>query len=205
MKIGIDIDGTITTPYYWLEFFNKHFNKSLEGKDIKSYEYYPELDITKEEFIRFRSENLEKIHNLADLRLDAAAYINLLYFEDMDTHIITAREEKLTPLTKKWLQKNGVVYKGLYHLGTTAKTNLALQLELDVFIEDRFETAMDMVNCKIPTILFNTHYNQLGHHPMIYRVNTWKEAYNILKSIDLKKKDENIASEFIQAKSSSQK
>lgn len=30
LNICIDIDGTVTEPYYWLNIFNKHFKKNIK-------------------------------------------------------------------------------------------------------------------------------------------------------------------------------
>ncbi len=37
LNICIDIDGTITEPYYWLEISNKYFKKNIKPEDITVY------------------------------------------------------------------------------------------------------------------------------------------------------------------------
>lgn len=184
MRIGIDIDRTITTPFYWLDFYNHHLRKELKPKEIKTYDHHIAFDMTLEAFEQFRSENIQEIHNLALPRNEAIHYVNQLFFKYQETHIITAREEMLSELTQQWLNRHNMNYKALYHLGSTNKYQLALDLSLDVFIEDRLETAKDMIKRQIPTILFNTPYNQGFHHPNLYRVNTWREAYDIICILD---------------------
>ena len=187
MKIGIDIDGTITTPYYWLDFFNENLNRDLKVEDIKHYDHYKDFKITEKEFIDFRNEYLKEIHLLAVPRSEAVHYVNRLFHENESTYLITARENELTLLTKSWLNDNGIKSSDLYHLGSTKKTKLALSLKLDVFLEDRYETALNMALAGIPTILFNTTYNQEGNHPLIYRVDTWEEAFLEVENLKLKK------------------
>jgi uncharacterized HAD superfamily protein len=34
LNICIDIDGTITEAYYWLDLCNQYFNKKIEKKEV---------------------------------------------------------------------------------------------------------------------------------------------------------------------------
>lgn len=190
MKIGIDIDGTITTPFYWLDFYNKNLNKNMKPKDITTYDHHLSFGISLHAFNTFRNNHLEEIHDLALPRHEATLYVNRLFFEFQDIHIITAREEKLERLTRKWLDKYKINYLSLHHLGSTEKLSTAIQLNLDVIIEDRLETALEMIKWQIPTILFNTPYNEGLEHPLLYRVNTWAEAYAVIKKMSKIKKPE---------------
>lgn len=183
MKIGIDIDGTITTPFYWLDFYNKHLKKDIKPKEINTYDHHLAFDISLNTFNRFRNKHLEEIHHLAVPRNQASFYMNKLFFDQHMLHLITAREPELKDLTASWLDKYHFNYHSLYHLGSTQKTQLALKLGLDVFIEDRLETALSMIEWQIPTILFNTPYNDGFSHPLLMRVDTWDEAFKILDSM----------------------
>lgn len=192
MKIGIDIDGTITTPFYWLDFYNKKLNTNLKPKDINTYEHQLAFGITLRDFNTFRNKYLKEIHKLAHPRYDASRYINQLFFQHHDIFIITAREKKLQPLTHKWLQDYKILYKSLHHLGSTEKTGLALEKSINIFLEDRLETAIDMIKRQIPTILFNTPYNQGYEHPLLIRVDNWQQAYQVIQAIDKKNKSQEL-------------
>lgn len=196
MKIGIDIDGTITTPFYWLDFYNEHLGTKMKPKDITTYDHHLSFGISLKSFNTFRNNHIETIHNLALPRNEAARYVNQLFFEYQDIHIITAREKELEPLTKAWLYKYKLNYLSLHHLGSTEKLGTAIQLGLNVIIEDRLETAMEMIKWQIPTILFNTPYNEGLEHPLLYRVNTWAEAYLAIKDISKKIKKPETSSSF---------
>lgn len=188
MKIGIDIDGTITTPFYFLDFYNKHFNTSIRPKDMKTYDHHKVFNVSSDDFLAFRKRYLNKIHRLALPRNKACTYVNRLFFEGHQLSIITARERLLENLSKEWLLEHNFEYSDIHHLGSYNKVSTAIKLNLDIFIEDRLETAQDMIAWGIPTILFNTPYNQGYYHPSLYRVDTWKEAYTVLQEMMLEKK-----------------
>lgn len=40
LNICIDIDGTITDPYYWLDFANSYFNLNVTKDMVTQYELY---------------------------------------------------------------------------------------------------------------------------------------------------------------------
>ncbi|MBN2794626.1 MAG: hypothetical protein JXR88_04415 [Clostridia bacterium] len=187
MKIGIDIDGTITTPFYWLDFYNLHLNKNVKPKDITTYDHHIPFGITLQEFKRFRDENLFEIHNLAVPRNACEFYMRMLFFDNHELSLITAREKELETLTNKWLMKYNLYFHQVYHLGHTEKAHLALHLNLDVFIEDRLETAIALIQYQIPVILFTTPYNQGYKHPLLFRVNSWQEVYQIIKTFKSKR------------------
>jgi uncharacterized HAD superfamily protein len=184
MRLGIDIDGTITTAYYWLDFFNKHFGTSLIPQDVLHYEHHIDLGISLEAFKQFRNENLVAIHRLAEPRDGAVNLVNRLQEDGHETYLITAREKSLRLLTQSWLKEEAIRYSKLFHLGSTEKVELAKRLGVELFLEDRYETALAMATSGIPTLLFNTHYNQAKEHPLIVRVDDWDEAYAFIDKLE---------------------
>lgn len=185
MRIGIDIDGTITTPFYWLDFYNQYFKRSINAEDITSAEHHIAFQLDRTTFDSFRSQYLFTIHELAKPRPLVKYHMNSLYFEGHQLIIVTARETALEATSQNWLEKHDLLYHDMYHLGSVKKLQLALKLNLDLFLEDRLETALALVKWHIPVILFNTPYNQGMHHPMIFRVDSWKEAYQRVQRLNL--------------------
>jgi len=202
MRIGIDIDGTITTPFYWLAFFNEKLGTSLTEKDIRHYDHHLDFGLSLAEFQSLRKTYLKEIHQLALPRPGAKEFVNRLFFENDQSFIITAREKSLAPLTQFWLKKEDFLYNNLYTLGSTRKTTLARSLDIEVFFEDRLETALEMAEAGIPTILFDTPYNQAPPAAGIHRVTTWPQAYEafkILKSKNEKSLDRQLKKKLHQA------
>ncbi|OPL08099.1 MAG: hypothetical protein AVO33_02070 [delta proteobacterium ML8_F1] len=182
MHIGIDIDGTITTPFYWLDFFNQKLGTSLSEKEITHYDHHLDFGIEAAAFQTLRKDHLKTIHRLAEPRPGAKDFVNRLFFENDQTFIITAREASLATLTQFWLKKEDFLYTALYTLGSTEKRFLAARLGIDLFFEDRLETALGLSAAGIPTVLFDTPYNQAPPHPGIHRVKTWEEAYRVYRT-----------------------
>ncbi len=183
MRIGIDIDGTITTAYYWLEFFNNHLGTSLRAEEVLHYDHHIDFGITLEAFKTFRKDHLVEIHRLAKARPYAVKVLQALTHKGHDCFLITAREKDLRLLTKSWLKDNLIPYSNLYHLGSTEKVSLAKSLGVELFLEDRLETALAMANAGIPTLLFNTSYNQAPEHPFILRVDDWLEVQDFIEKL----------------------
>lgn len=183
MRLGIDIDGTITTAYYWLEFFNRHFNTQLEPKDVQHYDHHIDLGIDLKTFKAFRLEHLTEIHQLAQVREAAAQIIEQLYHQGHEIFLITAREKQLKFLTRAWLKDHKIPYHRLFHLGSTDKAGLAKTLGIELFFEDRLETALSLTQAGIPTLLFETSYNQGPDHPYILRIDSWREANWIVQKL----------------------
>lgn len=180
MNIGIDIDGTITTAFYWLDYYNQHFKTNIQPSQVTTYDHHLALGVSLNEYSTFRKKHIHTIHNLAKPRIQSGYFLRKLFFENHHLSVITAREKELESLTSQWLSKYQMYYHALYHLGHTNKASLALQLNLDLFLEDRLETALEIVKHNIPVILFDTPYNQHDHHPLIYRVYHWVEVYEVI-------------------------
>ena len=183
MRLGIDIDGTITTAYYWLDFFNKHFRRNLKPEDVKHYEHHIDLGVTLEDFKAFRLNNLIALHRLAEPRPHAVHAMRELIDCGHEALLITAREKSLKMLTTSWLKEYKIPFHKLFHLGSTEKVELAKSLGVEVFLEDRYETALAMAEAGIPTLLFNTSYNQAPEHPFIVRIDDWLEAFYLIEKL----------------------
>ena len=48
-NICVDIDGTITDSYYWLDLCNIYFNKSVMKEEVTEYYIHKVLGIAQEE------------------------------------------------------------------------------------------------------------------------------------------------------------
>lgn len=90
LNICIDIDGTITEPYYWLEDANRYFNTSIKPEDVTEYEIHKVLGITNEEYLAFYDIYKEKLHLNAGVRNDADKILWNLYIRH-NIYYVTAR------------------------------------------------------------------------------------------------------------------
>jgi len=182
LNICIDIDGTITEAYYWLDITNKYFNKNITEEMVTEY-YIPKVvGIEDEAYFEFYEKNKIKIHTEQKLRDDVKRVLeklNILH----NIYFITAREKTLTMLTHSYLENHNIAYNELFVLGSHYKVDKAKELHCDIFIEDSYENAAELAEAGVKVFLLDTNYNRKPLHENITRVYSWKEIYSLIKEL----------------------
>lgn len=190
LNICIDIDGTITEPYYWIEDANKYFNKNIKPKDVIKYEIHEILGVTSDEYLMFYKIYKEKLHYNAAVRENAEKILrNLSNMHNI--HYVTAREKELKNTTEKWFKVNSLPNANLFLLGSHHKVNKAVELKCDIFIEDRYENALELARAGFNVLLIDTEYNRRPLIQGIKRVYNWMEIekeVSIYNKINIKDK-----------------
>jgi uncharacterized protein len=184
LNICIDIDGTITDAYYWLDLANKHFNKNLSETDITEYCIHEVLGISENDYNEFYERYKFKLHSEQLIREDAKVFIkrlNLLH----NIYFVTARDKSLTMLTHGYLRKNGIPYDELFVLGSHYKVEKAKELDSSIFIEDSYDNAMQLSRAGFKVLLIDTNYNRKSINENIIRVYNWTEIYRIIDELFL--------------------
>jgi len=187
LNICIDIDGTITDPYYWLKITNKYFNKNITEEQITKYYIHEVMDIKQSEYEEFYEKNKVRIHSEQKLRDDVQITIKKLSLMH-NIFFVTAREKSLTMLTHSYLRNNKIPYDDLFVLGSHYKVDKARELECNVFIEDNYDNAMQLSKAGFKILLLDTNYNRKPLNENIVRVNNWKEIYTIIDKLLLQSK-----------------
>lgn len=177
LRICVDIDGTITDPFYWVDDVNQHFDKSIKPEEIKTYHIHKAHNIPEDEFLEYYRVNGAKMHSKANIREGAACHLQELYNEH-DIFYVTARMSHMNEVTELWFNKYGIPFKDIYYLGSHDKLNKAIELNCDVFIEDRYENALQLSEAGIEVYLVDCPYNQFELNDKITRVHNWKDIYN---------------------------
>lgn len=179
LNIGIDIDGTITTPYYWRVFFNKLFNKNIEEKDCTTYDLKKLYGADKELWQEVYGSNLDLFYNNVDIRKDAV-YILQLLKKQHNCSFITARSNTQYHIkqTKKYLKTHSLDDINLYMLTGHYKVDKCKELGINVFIEDSPLNSLQLAESGIKVFLLNNNYNRDVKHKNITRVNNWDEIYS---------------------------
>ena len=180
LNICVDIDGTMTDPYCWLDYANKYFNKNVKVEEIKVYEINEVMGVTKEDFIEFYGIHGPEIHLNAPLRDEVKKVLEQINRKH-NIFYVTARDYRMTEATKKWFEVQNLPKAELYMLGSHYKVDKAKELGCDVFIEDRYENAVQLANEGIKVLLIDCNYNRISSVDGITRVFSWNE---ILKEID---------------------
>ncbi|MCI1945409.1 5' nucleotidase, NT5C type [Clostridium luticellarii] len=187
LNICIDIDGTITDPYFWLNSANKYFNKNITSDEITQYEVHKALKVSREEYTNFYNENKFDLHHRERINKDAVGTIQKL-IKSSNIYFVTAREKSLEILTREYLNRNNVPYDGVYVLGTYHKVDTAKDLNCDLFIEDSFENAVELSENGFKVLLVDTNYNRFPLKENIKRVFNWTQIHNIITRILLQEK-----------------
>ena len=188
MKIGIDIDDTITNSsdifveYAKLYNKNKHIDFIINQNEIDT-----ELSFgwSKENLHEFSKKYLKVILETAMDKEESIKVINKLKSNGNKIYFITARNKKETKdmhdLTKKWLDTKGYHYNKLI-TDSKNKLNDCIKYKIDVFIDDNYNNCKSIKdNLKIPVMLFTTRYNEKINDKSLIRVSNWAEIYEKLK------------------------
>lgn len=186
LNICIDIDGTITDAYYWLDICNKYFNTNITEEQVTDYSVHNLLGVTDDEYMEFYEKNKFKIHSNQKLREDAKSVIRKLSLSN-NIYFVTARDKNLTMLTYGYLRKNEIPYDRLFVLGTPDKIDTAKDLNCDVFIEDSYDNALQLSNAGFKVLLIDTNYNRKPINENILRVYNWNEIYSIINKLLLQR------------------
>ncbi|MBC2582670.1 5' nucleotidase, NT5C type [Clostridium sp. DJ247] len=182
LNICIDIDGTITDAYYWLDITNKHFNKNIKEEQVTEYEIHKILGVEEKEYSEFYEKNKIKMHSEEKLRPDVKAVLIRLSLL-CNIYFVTARDKDLTILTHSYLKKHEIPYNDLFVLGSHYKVDTAKQLNCNVFIEDNYDNAIQLSNAGFKVLLIDTNYNRKPINENILRVYNWKEIYSIINKM----------------------
>ena len=191
MKIGIDIDNTITdikdelmkSAFNYAKRLNKEINYDYLNSEDKNNDggiYQKIFNFTYEELKYFLKDIQEEIVNKAVPRKNAINYINKLKEKENEIYIITARDSEFHDdpykLSKDWLDKNNIKYDKLI-VNAREKASICKKENIDIFIDDNINNCIDIANLGIKTIRISedeTNYNN------IVNVKTWDEIYNYI-------------------------
>ena len=202
MKIGIDIDDTtfltVKSMLKYADIFEEEISGEPTNRDsfglIKNRYYLKALygwdEKTKFAFFdKYYKNVLEECTMLSN----ADKTIQKLKEEGNTIHFITARLMNIKDcdtetITKKSLDNFNIPYDSL-NLHISDKLTFCKEHEIDVLIEDSYETCRELADNGIKSILMTTKMNSDIEDKEIVRVNNWDEIY---EKIEKYKKIENL-------------
>ena len=177
MKIGIDIDGTINNLCESvLMIYNQDSNDNLQISDIT--EYYVENFAKPEYRKEFYKYYIDKrVWKLVKMDKMAQEYINKLNTDGHEIYFVTSTEPANIYKKSGWLQKHFPdinIRKRLIRC-----YNKQLLSGLDILVDD-YE--MNLIGGSYKKILLDKPWNQNtdDRYFGLFRVNNWKEIYEIL-------------------------
>lgn len=172
LNLCIDIDGTVTEPYYWLARANKHFNTNAAPQDVCSYNFSQALGVNQKDYDNFYNMYAHIIHGEANIRPDAKHALDLLAKNHVINYV-TARNEKYADITLEWLVKHNLPMHSLSLTGSADKREKAKELNCDIFIEDSLDNALQLSGAGYEVLLIDCTYNKASLPENVTRVNSW--------------------------------
>lgn len=179
LNLCIDIDGTVTEPYYWLERANCYFGRQLMPEDITAYEIHRMLDIAEDDYKEFYELYGKLLHKESRTRLGASEAIQKLYLYHK-VHFVTAREEKMRDTSIEWLARHQMPMDSISLLGSHYKVDKARELQSDLFIEDCYSNALQLAQAGFEVLLIDCTYNRGPLPQNATRVKNWTEILQIV-------------------------
>lgn len=193
MRIGIDIDNTITdienqlneAAYNYAKQLGKEIDKNIKVEDSKNdgNVYQKIYKFTYEELKHFLGDIQEEITNNAIPRPGAVEAIKKLRKEGHEIYIITARDNEFHEdpymLSKNWLDNNSIEYDKLI-VNVREKAPLCKNEKIDIFIDDQLNNCLEVSKEGIKTIRFTT--DTTGYENMV-NINSWDRVYQYIKKM----------------------
>jgi uncharacterized HAD superfamily protein len=185
MKIGIDLDDTLSdSRLNMIEFHNKIYGTNFKIEDIKKYNFWENwggtLETTIDELEKFHKTDYAK--NIRPIK-DAKEILEKLK-KNNELYIITARSNDLKKETEEWVEKyfpdifSKIYFTNEYSHGGIKETkkNTCDNLDIDIFIEDNLDFALECAEPSRKVFLIDRPWNQTDKLPSnVNRVYSWKE------------------------------
>lgn len=195
MKIGIDIDNTLTEVQEKLNEAAYTYAVSL-GKNLEGYdklmqdekndgtEYAKRFQFNYEELKYFLKDIQENITNNAIPRKNAKEVIDKLKNDGHQIYIITARDSEFynNPYvySKNWLDKNKIYYDKLI-VNAREKSAVCKRENIDLYIDDQLENCLNILNAGIQTIMIT---DKKYDYDNITMLKNWDDIYNFISELE---------------------
>ena len=193
MKIGIDIDDTLTDIRDELKEAALEYAKEL-GKNVNLSSKYVEdknngnayqekYGFSYEELKYFLKNIQEEIVKKAKPRQDVVEVIKNLRKDGHKIYIITARDNEFHDdpyaLSKNWLDKNNIQYDKLI-VNAREKAKICIKQNIDLFIDDQLANCMKISNENIKVIRITNYQEKHGN---VVNKASWKDIYEYIKEM----------------------
>lgn len=183
MRIGIDVDDTITNSYENIikeiaDYYHKDFCELLERKmsytDFFDNEEFPNYNA-------FAFERYKYIVGKTSIKENAVNVINKLHNEGHKIIFITARHygeyDDPYAITLKYLSKHGIEFDEII-VNKLDKGIACKNEDIDLFIDDSVSNCRKVQDAGIDVLLFDAPFNK--DNTEFRRIYNWKEVYNIV-------------------------
>ena len=199
MKIGIDIDNTLTDTLPVLKDACGRYNKEVVQRDLimneTGFATYNLFDWTEEEEFDFCHKYIASVLSKVPIKSGAIEVLKQLEENGDEIHIITARTDthldNAYAFTKQFLDKNNIAYNKLI-VGCTDKLAYCKEVGISLMVDDEPQN-IKSISKEIPVIVFEGPHNKNVGGKNIVKVNSWNRVYEVIEAIkkyELTRKEE---------------
>jgi uncharacterized protein len=174
--IGVDIDNVLSdTDLVIRELIEQEYGIKASREHITSWDYFNSIQITieQEDFI---FDLFYDKYCLQTPAIELASESLTILSTDYLIWLVTSRPTKTDLLTKQWLIQHNINYDKLIY--SNSKVDYLDTIKL--LIDDNGETAIEYATKGVPVILFNYPWNTEYRNPLIFRVDNWHQALDII-------------------------
>ena len=184
MRIGIDIDDTITDSWnYLMPIFSKKFNIPLDKiRELPPYYGAIKDIVSLEEFYQLMRE-YENLMQEVPLKKDVKEILTMLKEKGHTIIFITARSDNgySEPYlnTKKYLDNNSIPYDKII-VNAKEKGLICKEEYIDLFIDDNLKNCIDVSRQGIEVLMMSAHFNETDKN--FIHIDDWKQVYEYIKN-----------------------
>ena len=176
LRIGIDIDGTLTCPTAFISFLNQSFQSCITLDDLKECSIKQLLNISPEVFNKWLKETESIVYGGLPLAKDAKNILMQWHMQH-ELYYITARKKSLQATTLKLFDQNEIPFDHIDFVGTHNKIESVKKYKINLFIEDNYNNAcLISRKCNIPVLLMDVPYNRKSEQQNVFRISGWLGA-----------------------------
>lgn len=182
MRIGIDIDDTITNSWEYLKpIYEKEFDIKINDTSLPYYKAVNEkIDLTFDEFAG-RLNKYDYLKTNIPIKTDAIEILNKLKQEGHTIIFITARGKTYKDpykITKEYLDKFNIPYDKII-LEAWDKSISCQEEEIDLFIDDSPKHCEEVIDNGIDVLMMETNYNK--NYSQFKHVANWYQVYDYIE------------------------
>ncbi len=191
-NIGFDLDDVLLNFSDALrEHMNRKYEMNVQRYELKTFYIEEFFGISPEETRRAIDVFFFHDDHAKSMPMEGAREVVEELSKDNKLFIVTAKPNTLEQQTIGWLDKH---YPGIFEqvhfanfFGTgierRKKSDICRELNLDIFIDDSLDNAIDVAGAGIPVLLFDSPWNQIENlPPLVLRVYSWSDILKALTS-----------------------
>lgn len=183
MRIGIDIDDTMTDTFdYLIPYVSEFFKIDIDYLIKNNISYTTFTDDMKKRKTEFEKKYYDLVIPNTPFKKEVSEYIKKIKNLGHEIIIITARDNSTYKdaykMTTDALRSNGIIYDKL--ICNRNKTKICKDEKIDLFIDDSTVNCDAVNKLGIKTLLFNSKGN-IDIQTNLDRVGSWNELYNLIK------------------------